>query len=114
MTGSITLDGFQGVVFVGGFSYADVLDSAKGWAATIKFNAKVPKKTEQKMIRIVFRGLFCYTSSRNIGIFCVSIWNSNGPNHSGLSGVGHVLYICSLIIVFAVVVGGGGGVGRGR
>ena len=40
-TGTITLDGFQGVVFVGGFSYADVLDSAKGWAATIKFNPKV-------------------------------------------------------------------------
>ncbi|KAG5190290.1 CobB/CobQ-like glutamine amidotransferase domain-containing protein [Tribonema minus] len=32
---------FQGVVFVGGFSYADVLDSAKGWAATIKFNPAV-------------------------------------------------------------------------
>lgn len=26
---------------MGGFSYADVLDSAKGWAATIKFNPKV-------------------------------------------------------------------------
>lgn len=39
--GTITLDAFQGVVFVGGFSYADVLDSAKGWAATIKFNPKV-------------------------------------------------------------------------
>eukprot|EP00903_Cladosiphon_okamuranus_P019183 g17645.t1 len=41
LQGAITLDGFQGVVFVGGFSYADVLDSAKGWAATIKFNPKV-------------------------------------------------------------------------
>ena len=41
IAGSISLDSFQGVVFVGGFSYADVLDSAKGWAATIKFNAKV-------------------------------------------------------------------------
>ena len=29
---------FRGIVFVGGFSYADVLDSAKGWAATIRFN----------------------------------------------------------------------------
>lgn len=41
VAGTTTLDGFQGVVFVGGFSYADVLDSAKGWAATIKFNPKV-------------------------------------------------------------------------
>lgn len=38
LNGSITLDGFRGIVFVGGFSYADVLDSAKGWAASIRFN----------------------------------------------------------------------------
>ncbi|KAK3597102.1 hypothetical protein CHS0354_021209 [Potamilus streckersoni] len=34
----IALDQFQGLVFVGGFSYADVLGSAKGWAATSLFN----------------------------------------------------------------------------
>ena len=34
----IRLDRFRGVVAVGGFSYADVLDSAKGWAGTIRFN----------------------------------------------------------------------------
>uniref|UniRef100_A0A452YE60 phosphoribosylformylglycinamidine synthase n=1 Tax=Aegilops tauschii subsp. strangulata TaxID=200361 RepID=A0A452YE60_AEGTS len=27
---------FRGIAFVGGFSYADVLDSAKGWAASIR------------------------------------------------------------------------------
>ena len=36
--GLVTLDAFRGVVFVGGFSYADVLDSAKGWAGVIRFN----------------------------------------------------------------------------
>ncbi|KAK9795604.1 hypothetical protein WJX73_007566 [Symbiochloris irregularis] len=36
-----SLDGFQGLVFVGGFSYADVLDSAKGWAGTIRHNARL-------------------------------------------------------------------------
>jgi phosphoribosylformylglycinamidine synthase len=41
LQGRITLDQFQGIVFVGGFSYADVLDSAKGWAASIRFNVKV-------------------------------------------------------------------------
>jgi phosphoribosylformylglycinamidine synthase len=41
LQGRITLDGFRGIVFVGGFSYADVLDSAKGWAASIRFNKKV-------------------------------------------------------------------------
>jgi phosphoribosylformylglycinamidine synthase len=35
----MTLESFRGVVFVGGFSYADVLDSAKGWAGVIRFNS---------------------------------------------------------------------------
>lgn len=33
------LGGFAGIVFVGGFSYADVLESAKGWAGTIRYNS---------------------------------------------------------------------------
>eukprot|EP01041_Mallomonas_annulata_P005255 gene5255-10511_t len=37
-SGSITLDRFRGVVFCGGFSYADVNDSAKGWAAVIRYS----------------------------------------------------------------------------
>ncbi|MGD8441401.1 MAG: phosphoribosylformylglycinamidine synthase, partial [Holophagae bacterium] len=37
-TGRVALDRFRGVAAVGGFSYADVLDSAKGWAGTIRFN----------------------------------------------------------------------------
>ncbi|KAJ7964551.1 Phosphoribosylformylglycinamidine synthase [Quillaja saponaria] len=38
LNGSISLEEFRGIVFVGGFSYADVLDSAKGWSASIRFN----------------------------------------------------------------------------
>ncbi|KAI3717967.1 hypothetical protein L1987_69922 [Smallanthus sonchifolius] len=38
LNGSVSLNGFRGVVFVGGFSYGDILDSAKGWAASIRFN----------------------------------------------------------------------------
>jgi len=34
----INLSRFKGIAFVGGFSFADVLDSAKGWAGTIRFN----------------------------------------------------------------------------
>jgi phosphoribosylformylglycinamidine synthase len=41
LAGRVTLDGFRGIVFVGGFSYADVLDSGKGWAGVIKFNDNV-------------------------------------------------------------------------
>ncbi len=37
----IKLSGFKGMAFAGGFSYADVLDSAKGWAGVIRFNKKV-------------------------------------------------------------------------
>ncbi len=38
LRGDARLDDFRGVAFVGGFSYADVLDSAKGWAGIIRFN----------------------------------------------------------------------------
>ncbi|XP_055345268.1 phosphoribosylformylglycinamidine synthase-like [Paramacrobiotus metropolitanus] len=34
----ITLDMFRGIAFVGGFSYADVFGSAKGWAAVLASN----------------------------------------------------------------------------
>lgn len=34
----VRLGEFRGVAFVGGFSYADVLDSAKGWAGVIRFH----------------------------------------------------------------------------
>ncbi len=37
----VSLDAFRGVVFVGGFSYADVLDSAKGWAGVIRYNRNI-------------------------------------------------------------------------
>ncbi|KAL5281875.1 PFAS family protein [Megaselia abdita] len=33
-----TLENYKGLVFAGGFSYADTLGSAKGWAANIIFN----------------------------------------------------------------------------
>lgn len=39
--GRITLDRFRGLAFVGGFSYADVLDSAKGWAGAIRFHDRL-------------------------------------------------------------------------
>jgi len=41
LEGRTDLDGFRGVAFVGGFSYADVLDSAKGWAGVIRFNKDI-------------------------------------------------------------------------
>ena len=41
LTRRIRLESFRGVVFVGGFSYADVMDSAKGWAGVIRFNSSL-------------------------------------------------------------------------
>ncbi len=43
----ITLDGFRGIAAVGGFSYADVPESAKGWAATILFNPRLRAMFDQ-------------------------------------------------------------------
>jgi phosphoribosylformylglycinamidine synthase len=47
LSGRVTLDQFRGAAFVGGFSYADVLDSAKGWAASIRFNKQVWEQFER-------------------------------------------------------------------
>jgi phosphoribosylformylglycinamidine synthase len=41
LAGRITLERFRGLAFVGGFSYADVLDSAKGWAGVIRFHEEL-------------------------------------------------------------------------
>ncbi len=41
LAGDVNLDGFRGIAAVGGFSYADVPESAKGWAATILFNERL-------------------------------------------------------------------------
>ncbi|RZW18006.1 MAG: phosphoribosylformylglycinamidine synthase, partial [Desulfobulbaceae bacterium] len=42
-----TLDEFRGLAAVGGFSYADVPESAKGWAATIRFNERLRQQFEK-------------------------------------------------------------------
>lgn len=43
-SGRVDLGTFRGVAFVGGFSYADVLDSAKGWAGVVRFNENVRRQ----------------------------------------------------------------------
>jgi phosphoribosylformylglycinamidine synthase len=45
--GRIDLERFRGVVFVGGFSFADVMDSAKGWAGVIRFNEGLREQFER-------------------------------------------------------------------
>jgi phosphoribosylformylglycinamidine synthase len=41
LCGRVSLEGFRGLAAVGGFSYADVPESAKGWAAAIRFNERL-------------------------------------------------------------------------
>jgi len=45
--GRVDLRRFRGVAFVGGFSFADVMDSAKGWAGVIRFNDGVWRQFEE-------------------------------------------------------------------
>ncbi|NWF52045.1 MAG: phosphoribosylformylglycinamidine synthase [Nitrospirae bacterium] len=47
LEGRVNLDNFRGVAFVGGFSYADVLDSAKGWAGVIRFNKNIREQFQR-------------------------------------------------------------------
>ena len=47
LAGEFDLNSVTGLVFPGGFSYADVLGSAKGWAGTIKFNPIVSKQLDE-------------------------------------------------------------------
>jgi phosphoribosylformylglycinamidine synthase len=47
LAGKVQLQDFRGAVFVGGFSFADVLDSAKGWAGVIRFNEGLWQQFEE-------------------------------------------------------------------
>ncbi len=51
LSGRVRLDGFQGLGFPGGFAYADVLDSAKGWAGAIRFNDDLTDQFQRFRLR---------------------------------------------------------------
>jgi phosphoribosylformylglycinamidine synthase len=46
-SGKITLDAFNGVVFVGGFSYSDVLGAAQGWATCINSHPEIKEQFDR-------------------------------------------------------------------
>ncbi|XP_022663775.1 phosphoribosylformylglycinamidine synthase-like [Varroa destructor] len=46
LDGNIALDHFNGIIFPGGFSYADVLGSARGWAAGFRYHDKLRSQLE--------------------------------------------------------------------
>jgi phosphoribosylformylglycinamidine synthase len=47
LDGKVLLKDFKGIVACGGFSYADTLDSAKGWGGVIKFNEGLKRQFEE-------------------------------------------------------------------
>ncbi|XP_014208739.1 phosphoribosylformylglycinamidine synthase [Copidosoma floridanum] len=51
LNNEISLDKFRGIVFPGGFSYADVLGSAKGWAASLLFHPSLQKQLQEFIAR---------------------------------------------------------------
>jgi phosphoribosylformylglycinamidine synthase len=51
LEGRIDLQGFRGLAAVGGFSYADVLDSGKGWAGVIRFNRELRRQFDDFVTR---------------------------------------------------------------
>lgn len=79
ISGSVTLDAFRGIVFVGGFSFADVLDSAKGWAGVIKFNENVYQQFEAFRTRI---DTFSLGVCNGCQLMALLGWI---PNNAGLS-----------------------------
>ena len=61
LEGKVNLDKFRGIAFVGGFSYADVLDSAKGWAGVIKFNKEIYEQFQKFYSRPIHSALVYVT-----------------------------------------------------
>lgn len=59
LTGAVSLEDFRGLAAVGGFSYADVPESAKGWAATIRFNERLQR---------LFRDFYTRSDTFTLGI----------------------------------------------
>src|SRR4030066_2456857 len=57
--GKVDLDRFRGMAFVGGFSYADVLDSAQGWAGVIRFKREIDEQ---------FRRFYDRTDTFSLGV----------------------------------------------
>jgi phosphoribosylformylglycinamidine synthase len=71
MAGTIGLEGFQLLAFPGGFAFADVLDSAKGWASVIRNNERLSEQ---------FATFFARPDTLSLGV-------CNGCQLMGLLGI---------------------------
>jgi phosphoribosylformylglycinamidine synthase len=71
MAGEVSLDQFQLLTVPGGFAFADVLDSAKGWASVIHNNERLSEQ---------FSGFFARADTLSLGV-------CNGCQLMGLLGI---------------------------
>ena len=71
MAGAMSLDRFQLLAFPGGFAFADVLDSAKGWASVIRHNERLSAE---------FAAFFARADTLSLGV-------CNGCQLMGLLGI---------------------------
>ena len=71
MAGAVGLEDFQLLAFPGGFAFADVLDSAKGWASVIRHNERLSEQ---------FAAFFARPDTLSLGV-------CNGCQLMGLLGI---------------------------
>jgi len=79
LQGRASLKDYKGIAFVGGFSYADVLDSAKGWAGTIRFNNSLLEQVKFSSIVCVHPSYFLFYMPP-----LISFWTSKIVTRSAL------------------------------
>ncbi|XP_048244278.1 phosphoribosylformylglycinamidine synthase-like [Haliotis rufescens] len=86
--GKVDLDTFRGLAFVGGFSYADVLGSAKGWAAAALFNPTIKEQFERFRQR---PDTFSLGVCNGCQLMALLGWVAPDPSEVGLSEQGLLL-----------------------
>lgn len=82
-----TLSGLRGLAFPGGFSYADTLDSGKGWAATVRFH---PSLLDQFTRFYARRDTFSLGVCNGCQLMALMGWVPFGPvkNKGAAAGAG--------------------------
>jgi len=93
----VNLQSFRGIVFVGGFSYADALGSAKGWAALIKNN---------KTLNAMFTTFYKRTNSFSLGVCngCQLMALLGWIPFEGIEAVSQVyMYVCVYVCMYVCV-----------
>uniref|UniRef100_A0A7E4W4A2 phosphoribosylformylglycinamidine synthase n=1 Tax=Panagrellus redivivus TaxID=6233 RepID=A0A7E4W4A2_PANRE len=80
LANNASLEPFDGVAFVGGFSYGDVLGSAKGWSAALMYHENVRKALEDFKKRPTTFSLGICNGCQLMGLIS---WIGQTKEHSG-------------------------------